>query len=159
MIKTWVATLTTILALSTFTFAQTTKAPQRICIEVSHQPKFWNDPETMEKKYPEFVDRVRYMTGEFEKSAKSVNAMVSYLKSEITPMSLTTCDLVFIHTPSSKYSPSEITALIQYINKGGSLFLVMDEDYWSTLEQTDANELVRPFGIKFGGKSFLLFRI
>lgn len=34
---------------------------------------------------------------------------------------------------------------------GGSLFLVMDQDMWSTLEQTNVNDLIRPFDIQFGG--------
>jgi hypothetical protein len=35
----------------------------------------------------------------------------------------------------------------------GSLFLVMDQDMWSTLEQTNVNDLIRPFGIRFGDES------
>jgi hypothetical protein len=34
-----------------------------------------------------------------------------------------------------------------------ALFIVMDEDYWSTLEQVNANDIVTPFGIKFGKDS------
>jgi hypothetical protein len=33
------------------------------------------------------------------------------------------------------------------------MFIVMDEDYWSTLEQTKANDLVTPFGLEFKGKN------
>ena len=29
----------------------------------------------------------------------------------------------------------------------------MDQDMWSTLEQTKVNDLIRPFGIQFGGES------
>ena len=32
----------------------------------------------------------------------------------------------------------------KYITDGGSLFLVMDQDMWSTLEQTNVNDLVGP---------------
>ena len=39
------------------------------------------------------------------------------------------------------------------IASGGSLFLVMDQDMWSTLEQTNVNDLIRSFGIRFGGES------
>jgi hypothetical protein len=29
----------------------------------------------------------------------------------------------------------------------------MDQDMWSTLEQTNVNDLVRPFGIQSGGEN------
>ena len=29
----------------------------------------------------------------------------------------------------------------------------MDQDSWSTLEQTNVNDLIRPFGVQFGGES------
>jgi hypothetical protein len=64
-----------------------------------------------------------------------------------------TCDLLFIHIPSAKYTPGEVSAIAKYITSGGSLFLVMDQDMWSTLEQTNVNDLIRPFGIQFGGQN------
>src|SRR5688572_28723276 len=47
-------------------------------------------------------------------------------------------------------SASRVTS---YVTGGGSLFLVMDQDMWSTLEQTNVNDVIRPFGIQFGGES------
>lgn len=61
--------------------------------------------------------------------------------------------MLFIHSPGSKFSPDEVTAIKQYVEKGGSLFVVMEEDYWSTLDQVNVNDLVTPFGIKFKGDS------
>jgi hypothetical protein len=74
---------------------------------------------------------------------------VSYLNTRITAAALAKCDVLFIHIPSAKYTPSETKAIQQYVQRGGSLFLVMDADYWSTLEQVNANDLVSPFGITF----------
>ena len=54
---------------------------------------------------------------------------------------------------TAKYTPGEVSAISKYIAGGGSLFLVMDQDMWSTLEQTNVNELIRPFGMQFGGES------
>ena len=99
------------------------------------------------------IERVKYMTGELTKTATAVNASLSYLKKEITPKDLEGCDLLFIHIPSAKYTPGEVSAISKYITGGGSLFLVMDQDMWSTLEQTNVNDLIRPFGIQFGGES------
>ena len=87
------------------------------------------------------------------KTATSAGASLSYLKKEVQPKDLEGCDLLFIHIPSAKYTPGEVSAITKYITGGGSLFLVMDQDMWSTLEQTNVNDLIRPFGIQFGGES------
>jgi hypothetical protein len=131
--------------------AQTpTPAKHRICMDVAHQQRFWGDPADMDEKR---VDRVKYMTGEMLKTAAAVDASLSYLKKEVTPKDLEGCDLLFIHIPSAKYTPGEVGAITKYISGGGSLFLVMDQDMWSTLDQTNVNDLIRPSGIQFGGES------
>jgi hypothetical protein len=142
------------LTLGVSAYSQTAKpAKYKIFMDVAHGEKFWHDPASMEGMNPDFIDRVKYMTNEFEKTAKSVDANFSYLKTEIKAEQLAKCDLLFIHIPSAKYSPGEVDAITKYLNTGGSLFLVLDEDYWSTLEQTNVNDLIRPFGIQFGGQS------
>src|SRR5688572_19089393 len=128
-------------------------AKSRICMDVAHKQRFWNDPADMSGMDVRVTERVKYMTGEFVKTATAVNASVSYLKNEITPTGLQGCDLVFIHIPSAMYTPGEASAISKYIAGGGSLFLVMDQNMWSTLEQTNVNDLIRPFGIQFGGES------
>jgi hypothetical protein len=143
----------TLLASASAQAQTTTPAQSRICMDVAHQPRFWRDPADMTGKEAKGIERVKYMTGEMVKTATAVNASLSYLKSEITPAALKGCDLVFIHIPSAKYTPGEVGAISSYINGGGSLFVVMDQDMWSTLEQTNVNEIVRPFGIEFGGES------
>jgi hypothetical protein len=131
--------------------AQTPAPPKhRICIDVAHQQRFWADPADVDEKR---VARVKYMTGEMLKTAAAVDASLSYLKKDMTPDGLTGCDLLFVHIPSAKYTPGEVGAITKYITGGGSLFLVMDQDMWSTLEQTNVNDLIRPFGIQFGGES------
>jgi hypothetical protein len=133
--------------------AQTaTPAKNRICIDVAHQQRFWDDPAGMAGKDPKQIERVKYMTGELTKTATAVDASLSYLKKEITPKDLEGCDLLFIHIPSAKYAPGEVSAISKSIASGASLFLVMDQDMWSTPEQTNVNDLIRPFGIQFGGE-------
>jgi hypothetical protein len=124
-------------------------AKNRVCIDVAHGPRFWGDPADMDEKR---VARVKYMTGEMLKTAAAVDASLSYLKKDITPDGLKGCDLLFIHIPSAKYTPGEVGAVTKYITGGGSLFLVMDQDIWSTLDQTNVNDLIRPFGIQFGSE-------
>lgn len=132
--------------------AQTTKkAKYRIVMDLAHKQIFWNDPASMAGKAPSLVDRIKYMTGEMTKTANSVDAELVYIKDEIKPEQLTKGSLLFIHIPSGQYTPAEVSAVTKFINNGGSLFVVMDADYWSTLKQTNVNDLIRPFGIQFDG--------
>ena len=128
-------------------------AKNRICMDVAHQQKFWHDPADMAGMDAKQIQRVKYMTAEFEKTAASVNASLSYVKKEVTPKDLVGCNLLFIHIPSAMYTPGEISAITKYITGGGSMFLVMDQDMWSTLKQTNVNDLIRPFGIQYGGEN------
>jgi hypothetical protein len=132
---------------------QSSSPKYRILMDIAHKQKFWNDPARMNGKDANQIERVKYMTNQFVKSASSLDAGLMYLKEEIKPEHLANCNLLFIHIPSAKYKPDEIKAITQYLYKGGSLFLVMDEDYWSTLEQTNVNDIISPFGIRFGSQS------
>lgn len=120
-------------------------------IDIKHDQKFYNDPADMDGEDPALIERIKYMNGELVKNANKLNAEVSHLKTQITPDALAKCDLLFIHMPSSKYSAEEVQAIQQYIQKGGSLFLVMEVDYWSTLAQANVNDIVKPYDIKFKG--------
>jgi len=128
-------------------------AAHRICVDVAHQPRFWNDPADMAGKAANQIERVKYMTGELRQTATAVGASLSYLKQAVTASSLQGCDVVFSHIPSAPYTAAEAAAISTFVAGGGSLFLVMDQDSWSTLEQTNANSLIRTFGIQFGGES------
>jgi hypothetical protein len=123
-----------------------------ILVDVGHGQKFYSDP--ADKISTDLVptDRLTYMTGEITKNAAANNATVGYVKA-ITKAALAKCDLLFIHGPGSKYSADEIATIKQYVETGGSLFVVMEEDYWSTLDQVNVNDLVKPFGITFKGDS------
>ena len=122
-------------------------------MDIAHGQKFWNDPADMKRQNEYWINRVNYMTDEILKTASSVNAELLYLKGEIKPENLSDCDLLFIHTPSSKYSPGEVKTITKYLKNGGSLFLVMEEDYWTSLEDANVNDLIKPFDIQFGEQS------
>ena len=130
-----------------------TSPKRKIYMDLAHDQKFWNDPAGMKGQDENWVNRIKYMTDQFLKTASSVNAELLYLKDEIKPENLSDCDLLFIHTPSSKYSPGEVKAITEYIKNGGSLFLVMEEDYWTSLEDANVNDLIKPFDIQFGEQS------
>jgi hypothetical protein len=133
----------------TDTFAQ----KKKILVDVSHGQKFYSDP--ADKISTELVptDRLKYMTGELTRNATAHNAELAYLKTPISPGALAKCDLLFIHVPFTKYSADECKAIQQYVEKGGSLFIVMEEDYWATLAQVNVNDVVQPFGIAFSSDS------
>ena len=122
-------------------------------MDVAHQQRFWRDPSDMAGMDENMIERVKYMTGEFIKTATAVGREPVLSEERSQPKDLEGCDLLFIHIPSAKYTPGEVSAISKYIASGGSLFLVMDQDMWSTLEQTNVNDFIRPFGIQFGGES------
>ncbi|MEO7992716.1 MAG: hypothetical protein ABI663_24405 [Chryseolinea sp.] len=131
------------------TFAQ----KKKILVDVAHGQKFYSDP--ADKVSTELVNtqRLEYMTGELTKNASSHGAVIAYLKTSITTETLSNADLLFIHVPSLKYSVDECKAIRQFLEKGGSLFIVIEEDYWATLDQVNANDIVSPFGITFSSNS------
>jgi hypothetical protein len=126
---------------------------KKVLIDIAHGQRFWHDPANMPGKDPQFVERVKYMTAEITTSAKAGDASIGYVTGKIDDGVLAKCDLLFIHLPSAKYEVTEVDAVKKYLENGGSLFLVMDVDYWSTLEQTNVNDMVTPYGISFGVNS------
>ncbi len=131
--------------------AQTGGAKPRIVVDVAHGQRFWKDAASVAKDTSATAQRVRYLNGELAKNAAALNATVSYLNAPITPAALAKSDVLFIHIPSARYTPAETKAIQQYVQRGGSLLMVMDADYWSTLEQVNANDIVKPFGIAYKG--------
>ncbi len=128
-------------------------AQKKILVDVGHGQKFYSDPADMISSELVPTDRLKYMTGELTKNAAAHKAEVGYVKAPISTAALSKCDLLFIHTPSKKYSADEYTAIQQFVEKGGALFIVIEEDYWATLDQVNANDIVRPFGITFKSNS------
>lgn len=147
-------TLTTSVIILLLVLCQATgvQAQKKILVDVGHGQKFYSDP--ADKISSDLVpsDRLMYMTGELTKNGAANNATIGYVKA-ITKDALSKCDLLFIHSPGSKYSAGEVAAIKQYLEKGGSLFIVMEEDYWSTLDQVNVNDIVTPFGITFKSNS------
>ena len=121
-----------------------------ILVDVAHGQRFYSDPADGISTDLVPAERLKYMTGELSKNGAAHNAGIAYLKTPITLDALSKGDLLFIHVPSKKYSADECRAISQYVAKGGSLFIVMEEDYWATLAQTNVNDIVTPFGITFG---------
>lgn len=126
---------------------------RKLLVDVAHGQKFYSDP--ADKKSTDLVpaERLKYMTGELGKNAANHGVEIAYLKTPITTEALSDSDLLFIHVPSKKYSADECTAIRQYVSKGGSLLIVVEEDYWATLAQSNVNDIVSPFGITFASNN------
>lgn len=122
-----------------------------ILMDVGHGQKFWNNPHTMDKDNDQ-LQRVQDMTFELIKTLSKVNAQLNYVEDEINQDILKEKDALFIHIPSTQYSKTEVSSIQDYVKNGGNLFLVMDVDYWSSLEQTNVNEILAPFDITYQGK-------
>ncbi len=43
-------------------------------------------------------------------------------------------------------------AIRDYVSGGGSLFIVMEVDYWTKMADTNVNEIVADFGVAFGDR-------
>jgi len=128
-------------------------AQKKILVDVGHGQKFYSDPADMISTELVPTDRLKYMIGELTKNATAHNAVIGYLKAPITTEAVAKGDLLFIHTPSTKFSDDECKAIRQFIDKGGALFIVIEEDYWATLTQVNANDIVSSFGITFKSNS------
>ncbi|HEY0744772.1 MAG TPA: hypothetical protein VGD40_25070 [Chryseosolibacter sp.] len=122
---------------------------KKILVDVAHGQKFYSDPADKISTQLVPTERLAYMTGELTKNASANRASLNYLKTPITAAALEKNDLLFIHAAGTKYTAEECHAISQFIKKGGSLFIVMEEDYWGTLDQLNVNDIVTPFGITF----------
>ena len=140
-----------ILILLPFIFVSTNLLAQKkkILVDVGHGQKFYSDPADNLSTELVPTDRLKYMTGELTKNAAAHKASIGYIKKPITSEGLAKSDLLFIHSPSEKYSQEECDAIGQFVKKGGSVFIVMEEDYWGTLAQVNVNDIVTPFNIAF----------
>lgn len=135
-------------------FSQQMNMPENIiAVDVAHNPIFWGNPNQTEAFDENRANRVQYLSSQLQSNASTLNAEQYFLHDEITSEDLSKSDLLFIHVPSSRYNESEVEAIREFLRNGGSLFLAMDVDGWSSLEQANVNDIISPFGIRFGSDS------
>jgi hypothetical protein len=70
------------------------------------------------------------------------------ISDRITEEILKNYDILIIKTPSA-YQPSEIEAIVRFVENGGGLFLIGDHTNFAGIG-TNLNQLSRRFGIQFG---------
>lgn len=73
---------------------------------------------------------------------------ISLQEQAITPETLKSVGLLYLRAPSKEFSRAEKDAIISYVQSGGSLLLVLDEEQRQALAVTGVNDLIEPFGMK-----------
>jgi hypothetical protein len=56
--------------------------------------------------------------------------------------------LLYLRAPSQEFTDTETDAIVAFVNGGGSLLLVLDEERRQSLEKTRVNNLISPFGMR-----------
>jgi hypothetical protein len=56
--------------------------------------------------------------------------------------------VLYLRTPLTPFAAEEKKAVVQFLRKGGSLLLVVDEKQRTDIESTGVNDLIAPFGIQ-----------
>ena len=69
---------------------------------------------------------------------------------------LARCDVLVIKTPTSRYAPEEIAAVVRFVERGGAVLLIGDHTNVFNMN-TCLNDVTRHFGFSF--RNDLLFRV
>lgn len=69
-------------------------------------------------------------------------------KEPLSSGALTGIRLLYLRAPSAPLLPDEKERIVQFVRRGGSLLLVMDEESRQSLEKVGANDLIAPFGLR-----------
>jgi hypothetical protein len=73
------------------------------------------------------------------------------LRASTAPISAETlagARLLWIGGPQSAFSAEEMAAVVDYVRRGGSLLVVVDESARHDLAKTNVNKLIEPFGMQ-----------
>ena len=80
--------------------------------------------------------------------AKTLGLEVQLSAGPIIATALEGARILYLRAPSQEFTPTETEAIVNFLNGGGSLLLVLDEERRQSLEKTRVNNLIRPFGMK-----------
>lgn len=67
---------------------------------------------------------------------------------QINDDTLAKCDVLVVKTPTERYSPDEVKAVIKFVEQGGGLLLIGDHTNYAK-STTVMNDLIRPMGFIF----------
>ena len=83
--------------------------------------------------------------------AERLNVEIHLQKEPISPKALEAVRLLYLRAPSTAFSAAEKEAIIGFVEGGGSLLLVLDEERRQSLATTGVNDLIAPFGLRLTG--------
>lgn len=69
-------------------------------------------------------------------------------KAPITAHVLANVSLLYVRAPSKEFTAPERESIVGFVQRGGSLLLVLDEENRQSLAVTHVNDLIAPFGLK-----------
>lgn len=117
-----------------------------VLLDVSHDEKvqYTNVNPQMFDQYYELVEE------------KLDASLVVNEDKELDAALLAAADVVIVMSPLSKktlknLTQIERTSLVDYVKNGGKLIFFTDEDHRMDIDAFGANDVVEPFGMKFGG--------
>ena len=85
---------------------------------------------------------------QMEAVAKKLGLQVQTSAEAITPKVLEGARILYLRAPSKPFTAAEAEAIVAFVNDGGSLLLVLDEERRQSLEATGVNNFISPFGMK-----------
>jgi hypothetical protein len=86
--------------------------------------------------------------GQLHALAKKLGLEVQLCSGPITATALEGARILYLRAPSQEFTAAESEAIVKFVNGGGSLLLVLDEERRQPLEKTRVNDLIGPFGMK-----------
>jgi hypothetical protein len=97
--------------------------------------------------------------GQNPKNAETFNSLlpensgsaVELNQAEISSATFQNVDAAIISFPTKPFSVAEKQAIEKFLNSGGSLLLIFDEERRTKLQEVGVNDFVLPFGIEFTG--------
>jgi hypothetical protein len=79
--------------------------------------------------------------------ADSLGIELAVTGQRLSPTSLAGVQTVVIVAPAQPLDDAEVKSVVDFVNAGGSLLLVMDEERRQNLARSRVNDMIRPFGL------------
>ena len=78
-------------------------------------------------------------------------ATINLSQTSITDSVLSGTHALILFSPTKPFTATEKETIVKYLNQGGSMLLIFDEERRTKLEEVGVNDFVKPFGIEFTG--------
>ena len=84
----------------------------------------------------------------FDALARKLGLEVDASSRRLDAAALEGARILYLRAPSEEFTAAEREAIVAFVQGGGSLFLILDEERRQSLEKTGVNHLIAPFGIR-----------